>query len=651
MKIKILPMLVIISLFLTGINVIAIENKVENNIIQIAQENDHSLFSNAKIKQKGDYFEVNVEEANTVLRATGKPIVPCNTKIYTYPRGTKIKDVKCTISEVKTTTQVITGKIQPAPEPVKRVSIKNNGEIADNIEKIKEDKNVYSSSELYPENWYDYKIYSGLVDGVPSVILKVNTYPVRYSPNDNTLYSVDRFDIQVTYEKPINKKTLDPDYDLLIISPKKFVSTLQPLITHKKSLGYSTTIKTTEDIYNEYTGRDKPEQIKQFIKYAEQNWGIKYVLLVGGLNNHFLADDREHINYGAKWWHVPVRYTNINTGYISDLYYADLYKGEGEFEDWDSNGNGLFAEQFEELDLWPDVYYGRLPCRNNIEVFFMVNKIINYEKSSHRNEDWFKRMIVVGGITFEFLSGPEYDGEEPDGEWLCNLSLDYMKYHINDPVKVYSSNTASTGPRPDYINISNEFSKGAGFALLQGHGNAYLWDTKWPDSEGKMRWVGGIRTMDYPLIKNGGKLPVVVVGGCHNGIFNVSFINTLLDSDWSTSKYHAYGAPVASCFSWQLVAKFSGGAIACTGCTDYGVGWMGDPLNLSAMLESNFFYKVGIDNVTTLGEAHSGSIEKYMTDVNVHENSAHYYSITEYQLFGDPTLIIGGNPKTVSKDI
>jgi hypothetical protein len=157
--------------------------------------------------------------------------------------------------------------------------------------------------------------------------------------------------------------------------------------------------------------------------------------------------------------------------------------------------------------------------------------------------------------------------------------------------------------------------------------------------------------MDYPLIKNGGKLPIVVVGGCHNGIFNVSFINTLLDSDWSSSKYHAYGAPVASCFSWQIVAKFSGGAIACTGCTDYGVGWMGDPLNLSAMLESNFFYKVGIDNVTTLGEAHSGSIEKYMTDVNVHENSAHYYSITEYQLFGDPSLIIGGNPKTVSKDV
>jgi hypothetical protein len=60
------------------------------------------------------------------------------------------------------------------------------------------------------------------------------------------------------------------------------------------------------------------------------------------------------------------------------------------------------------------------------------------------------------------------------------------------------------------------------------------------------------------------------------------------------------------------------------------------------MLESNFFYKVGIDNVSTLGEAHSGSIIKYINDVNVQGDSGHTYSITEYQLFGDPSLKIGG---------
>ena len=65
------------------------------------------------------------------------------------------------------------------------------------------------------------------------------------------------FDVQVTYEKPANLEPLDPVYDLLIISPEIFVSTLQPLIRPKEKYGVMTTIKTTEDIFNEYTGRDK----------------------------------------------------------------------------------------------------------------------------------------------------------------------------------------------------------------------------------------------------------------------------------------------------------------------------------------------------------------------------------------------------------
>ena len=106
----------------------------------------------------------------------------------------------------------------------------------------------------------------------------------------------------------------------------------------------------------------------------------------------------------------------------------------------------------------------------------MVRKIIDYEKTSHRNESWFKRMIAAGGVTFKNLTGPEYQGEEPDGEWLCNISLDQMKNLIDDPVKIYASNKISEGPRPTGIDITTEMSKGAGFVLLQGHGNAYIAD-------------------------------------------------------------------------------------------------------------------------------------------------------------------------------
>jgi len=655
MKIKVLPLLVMLSLMLACINVIALEDTAEdNNNMQLDLVKDHLSFSKATLKQTGEYIEINVDEANTVLRDIGKPMVPSNTKTYTFPRGTKIKDVKCTISEV--TTQVITGKIKPTPEPLKRISLVNSIEQEDKEKTIDEVKNkensdVYSSSDLYPDRWYDYKIYSGLVGGVPSVILKVNIYPVRYSPNEDTLHSVDSFDIQATYEKSVDQEPKAQQYDLLIITPRKFRLSLLRLVSHKNGNGVKTKISTVESINLQYLskGRDKPERIKLYIKDAEQKWGIRYVLLVGGLKNHIYANDKEHQNYGSRWWHLPVRYTNIaydgtNTGYISDLYYSDLYKGEGEFEDWDSNENGIFAERYEELDLWPDVYYGRLPCRNIFEVRNIVNKIIKYERSSHWNENWFKRMIAVGGVTFEFLSGPGHEGKEADGEWLSNLSLDHMKNIINDPVRIFASYNTSTGPRPEYTNITEEWSKGAGFVLLQGHGNAFMWDTKWPNENGDLNWVGGIMTLDFPLIKNKEKLPIVVVGGCHNGIFRVTFIKTLLDQGVADSTYHAYGMPVGSCFSEKIVQMRSGGAIACTGCTDYGIG---AELTFSAELETNFFYKVGVDNVATLGGAHSGSIEKYITENNFQGDPSHTYCITEYQLFGDPSLKIGGKPKSI----
>ena len=46
------------------------------------------------------------------------------------------------------------------------------------------------------------------------------------------------------------------------------------------------------------------------------------------------------------------------------------------------------------------------------------------------------------------------------------------------------------------------------------------------------------------------------------------------------------GIPVPVCFSWGLVVKPRGGAIASTGCTGYGHGMMKDnPVTLSGALE------------------------------------------------------------------
>jgi len=196
-----------------------------------------------------------------------------------------------------------------------------------------------------------------------------------------------------------------PHYDLLIITIKKYTNSLNRLVEHKIDVGFSTRVVTLDEIYNNkyfpVKGMDNPEKIKYFIKDAYESWGVEYVLLVGGAKQ------------------IPVRYSNIHmfnldepdwqnhlikTSFVSDLYYADIIDENGNFSTWDSNGNGIHGEwagdsaEDKNIDLYPEVYLGRLPCRNNLEVRIMVNKIITYEKTSY-NQSWFKNVVAVAGDT------------------------------------------------------------------------------------------------------------------------------------------------------------------------------------------------------------------------------------------------------------
>ena len=646
MKIRILPMIVVILMLFSTIHVMGIDLNNDDNL-NLCEENIQVSFSKGSIETKGEYVSLNLEEATTDLMAAGKPILPVYIKTFVFPRGTKITNVECIISDVSS--EVISGKIQPSSKPLPKISLdtssqNNNQEnLIENQVIVEEDESVYSSSELFPDKWYFYKTYAGLINDQDSIILKVTVYPIRYSPLENTIHSIDNIDIQVTYEEASNNGPLADSYNLLIITPRKFRLWLLPLYFHKNRMGVSTKIQTVESIYKDFEGRDKPEQIKYFIKYAKEEWGIKYVLLVGGLKTHLDAKDRDNRNEGSTAWYVPVRYVQPDRwfhGHISDLYYGDIYKNNGtEFEDWDSNSNDIFGEDDEIIDLYPDVYYGRLPCRNIREVRTIVDKIIKYEKPSIFSKPWMKKMIAIGGQTFQFYEG------QPDGEWLCDLSIESMGDMITEAVKVYSSNNDTGGPTPIAKDIVKEYSKGAGFVLFQGHGSAHSWDTHWADEPGTNAWAGPFMNYDMPGLRNGRKLPIVVVGGCHNGIFNTTFIKSINDApDLTYSIYHTYGLPIMNCFSWKLVIKNRGGAIASTGCTDYGLG-TGQPYYLSGALESNFFYEIGKEEnpAITVGDAHSGSIIKYMDDFDITQNyDSNVYCITEYQLFGDPSLKIGG---------
>jgi hypothetical protein len=374
-------------------------------------------FLEPKTIEKQSFVELEIQGSNNHIFIPGKPMLPTHTKTIILPFGAKKIDVKYDVRKIETV--ILSEKILPAPQRIILDDLVNSDR---SLEPIM-DETVYGSQEYFPENWLSYNIGVGL-DGnnQHKTLLTINTYPIRYSPTINTIEYAKNIDITVSYEEPTSNPfpTINT-YDLVIIAPPEFTSDLQNLVDHKNNIGVKTIMKTTDEIYTQYNGVDQPEKIKYFIKDSLETWGIKYVLLVGGLKSWIWANPKENANYGSKGWRLPVRYANLiefEPGIISDLYYADIYKQGGVFDNWDSNGDGIFAYKIgsglknDKLDLYPDVYLGRLPCRNNKEVQSVVDKIITYE-TQPLDPSWFNKMIVVSGDGF-------LDQEDLNFQWNTN---------------------------------------------------------------------------------------------------------------------------------------------------------------------------------------------------------------------------------------
>jgi hypothetical protein len=448
MKKKIISILVVVIMALSSLGAVAINDNSDNEekMVSIFQS-----FSPYVINQfDNEYIDLTLESTSSYVMEPGKPVLPKIIKSVELPFG--VSNIKVKVTPNNINEQKVDGVIRPAPEFLPLTAISS-----DITFENQKDNVVYSSNEPFPYYWYDYNVGVGRNEDNEIVThLTIQSYPIRYIPAKEIALTAESFDIKITYKDPgLNPFPLNSEYDMVIIAPEKFSSDLQKLINHKNNLDspITTTLKTTEDIYDNFTGDDKPEKIKYFIKDAIETWGVKYVLLVGGLKSLIWGNPRDDSNQGSEDWLVPVRYTNIydnpkfpladdvvhDPGVISDLYYADVYREGGVFEDWDPNDDGMICSWGKPgyvndtgIDWYPDVALGRLACRNNIEVRIMVDKIINHETNAY-GKDWFNRMIVTSGDGF-------LDQHDLDIQWdTNNLSEgDYIIYaQSNNPDEVY----------------------------------------------------------------------------------------------------------------------------------------------------------------------------------------------------------------------
>ena len=431
------------------------------------------------------------------------------------------------------------------------------------------------------------------------------------------------------------------EYDMVIIAPEVFSESLAPLIAHKNSHGVQTFLKTMDEIDSTFDGRDAAERVKYFIKDAVEQYNISFVLLVGGRMGQRLR------------WFVPVRYASVNDGvlhkmYLSDLYFADIYKEDGSFEDWDSNRNGVFAEwgldasiPGDVLDLVPDVAVGRLPCRSTDEVTAIISKIIAYETESS-GQSWFNKILLIGGDTNPGVGAPfPYEGEAD-----CDWALTHLEGF--NATKLYTSDGTLTGPE-DFLPA---FNAGNGFVYYAGHG--------WQDKMGTFPPNGTEVTffMDNEHVSslaNSGMYPVMVVGCCVTTSFDVGVLN-FLRIFHNYKKFNSFFAfkyeCIPECISWNMVKQPSSGCIAWLGSSSTTWGEVGDKnhdgipdgvqTGCTPGVCQEFFRLYGEEDGRVLGELFRGAVTQVVEEFAAAQDQTQCKCVSEYMLIGDPSLMIGG---------
>lgn len=580
-------------------------------------------FSVPNVKDKGPYFELIDEKATSFTLEEGQIRVPVYTVSCQIPMGVEIFNFSFTHSEIKTMS--LNRRIKPMSYPINTLSINN----FDTIFLKKTD-----APRIYPEEIYESTTGGGLYNSSLTKFLNFHIYPQRYSRLEKKLYYIEEATITFSYENIEENKTKNTTYDYLIITPKEFERQLNRFVEHKEKMNYSPIIITLEDIYDdEYfkiRGRDDQEDIKKFIKKAIEKWNTKFVLLVG---------DHEKI---------PVRNVHIEIGpsstfsfaSISDLYYSDIYFPDGSFSSWDTNENDIFGEcnwknRTEEIDFYPDVYLGRIPCDTKEDVTRVVNKFIKYETLKNK-KSWINNMILVGGDTFpppksllsysqfrilKMVEALIYEFDElvwEEGKHNCEVISKVMNDF--EHTKIY---TEVNIPKDNYYPLTNTYitdavEKGAGILYFSGHGNPTTYATYKTPAIYRRRPAGnGFTIQTVKSLNNGKKQPVVIFDACSMGKFDEK-----------------------DCISWDFINMENNGAIATYGCTDVSFGRLGS-FNAEGL---NGFMAIKLFENYAKGY-HQPGVMMAQAQIDYQNQIAKLedidYLITSiWEFFGDPSILV-----------
>ena len=259
---------------------------------------------------------------------------------------------------------------------------------------------------------------------------------------------------------PMTNDVYDDWVDYAIITNKNLAAAFTPLANWKTTKGVKTKVYTIEDIDSQYTGATKQLKIKKFLYDLYNTLHLQYALLGG--------DDSIIPAQGCYGFIKFENYDYVDKTIPTDLYYACF---KGNFE-WDANGNGIYGEDRDGMDLHPDIFLTRLPVRSKDDVNAVVNKIIEYERHPRYNHRMLKCGVKISNI---INNGMNSDAEAKSD----TLYKKYIQpYWDGECLKFFDTYTDfPNGKNYDVTaaNLSSQISNGYSFITMNTHGVQNGW--------------------------------------------------------------------------------------------------------------------------------------------------------------------------------
>ncbi|MBN2055681.1 hypothetical protein JW905_12200, partial [bacterium] len=241
-------------------------------------------------------------------------------------------------------------------------------------------------------------------------------------------------------------------HDFVIITTTALEPTVVDLVAWETAKGRTPYVVTVDWIAANYTGADLAQKMRNFLldKYPSAQWGIEDVLFAGHHSD------------------VPMRQVWQDAGYgrpLTDFYFAELSLPDN--QSWDSNSNGRYGEDSDNVDFYSEINVGRIPWSEFSTVQHICQKSVAYEM----NDDaaYKKNILLLGAFFWDDTDNAVLMEAKVDQPWMSDWTM----------TRLYEQNSGAYSTYPcDYplvrSNVQNVWPNGTyAFVNWAGHGSYY----------------------------------------------------------------------------------------------------------------------------------------------------------------------------------